>query len=55
MVNPGMTDTDFMKGLPKRMLRPPPDAVRDMMRNIDGLSVENTGSFWQYDGSIIPW
>ncbi len=55
MVNPGMTDTDFMKGLPKNLLRPPADAVRDMMRNIDGLSVANTGSFWEYDGKEIAW
>lgn len=55
LVNPGPTDTDFMAGLPKRMLRPTPDAVRDMIRNIDALTVETTGSFYQYDGTIIPW
>lgn len=55
MVNPGMTDTDFMAGLPKKMLRPTSDAVTDMMRNIDGLTLETTGSFYQYDGTIIPW
>jgi len=55
MVNPGMTDTDFMAGLPKKMLRPTPVAVTDMIRNIDGLTVETTGSFYQYDGTIIPW
>ncbi len=55
LVNPGPTDTDFMAGLPKKMLRPTSDAVADMIRNIDGLSVETTGSFYQYDGTIIPW
>ncbi|MDP7297328.1 MAG: SDR family oxidoreductase [Gammaproteobacteria bacterium] len=55
MVNPGMTDTDFMAGLPKKMLRPTPEAVTDMMRNIDALTIETTGSFYQYDGTIIPW
>lgn len=55
LVNPGMTDTDLMKGLPKSVLRPPADAVRDMMRNIDTLTVENTASFWEYDGTILPW
>jgi NAD(P)-dependent dehydrogenase (short-subunit alcohol dehydrogenase family) len=55
LVNPGMTDTDLMKGLPKKLLRPPADAVRDMMRHIDTLTVENTASFWEYDGRIIPW
>ncbi|MAF83685.1 MAG: short-chain dehydrogenase [Chromatiales bacterium] len=55
MVNPGMTDTDFMAGLPKKMLRPTADAVTDMIRNIDALTIETTGSFYQYDGTIIPW
>ena len=55
MVNPGPTDTDFMAGLPKKMLRPTPDAVTDMMRNIDGLTPETTGAFLQYDGTTIPW
>ncbi|HHQ15108.1 MAG TPA: SDR family oxidoreductase [Chromatiales bacterium] len=55
MVNPGPTDTDMMAGLPKKMLRSPVQAVSDMMRNIDGLSVETTGSFMQYDGTILPW
>jgi NAD(P)-dependent dehydrogenase (short-subunit alcohol dehydrogenase family) len=55
MVNPGMTDTDFMAGLPKRMLRPPTDAANDMMRNIDGMTVETTGGFIQYDGEPLPW
>lgn len=55
MVNPGMTDTDLMAGLPKKLLRPTSLAVSDMMRNIDELTVETTGSFYQYDGTIIPW
>jgi NAD(P)-dependent dehydrogenase (short-subunit alcohol dehydrogenase family) len=55
MVNPGMTDTDFMAGLPKRMLRPPEDAADDMMRNIDTMNPETTGGFIQYDGEILPW
>lgn len=55
LVNPGPTDTDFMAGLPKKMLRPTPDAVADMIRNIDQLTVATTGSFYQYDGTILPW
>jgi hypothetical protein len=37
------------------MLRPTPVAVTDMMRNIDGLTVETTGAFMQYDGTILSW
>ena len=55
LVNPGLVDTDFVKGLPKSMLRPASEAVRDLMRNIDGMTVDNSGSFWNYDGTILPW
>lgn len=55
ILNPGMVDTDFMKGLPKNMLRPVADAARDLIRNIDGMTIENTGSFINYDGATLPW
>lgn len=55
ILNPGMVDTDFMKGLPKNMLRPVGDAARDLIRNIDGMTIDNTGSFINYDGAVLPW
>jgi len=55
LVNPGPTDTRMMAGLPKKFLRPVAVAVTDMMRNIDGLTLETSGSFYQYDGTILPW
>jgi len=55
LVNPGPTDTRMMAGLPKKFLRPVDVAVTDMMRNIDGLTLETSGSFYQYDGTILPW
>ncbi len=55
LVNPGPTDTRMMAGLPKKFLRPVDVAVTDMIRNIDGLTLETSGSFYQYDGTILPW
>jgi NAD(P)-dependent dehydrogenase (short-subunit alcohol dehydrogenase family) len=55
LVTPGATDTDFMKGLPKKMLRPVADAVTDMLREIDGLDLARTGSFLDTRGAILPW
>jgi NAD(P)-dependent dehydrogenase (short-subunit alcohol dehydrogenase family) len=55
LVNPGPVDTDFMKGVPKSMLRPAADAVRDVIRNIDTLTPANTGAFLNYDGQVLPW
>lgn len=55
IINPGMVDTDFMKGAPKSLLRPVPEAVQTIIRNIDTLTVANTGSFLSYDGKTLPW
>lgn len=54
LVNPGPTRTDLMKEVPGD-LRSPDDAAADMIRNIDGLTVETTGAFMQYDGTTLPW
>jgi len=55
LVTPGATDTDFMKGLPKRMLRPVADAVSDMLREIDRFELSRTGQFVDTTGAVLPW
>jgi NAD(P)-dependent dehydrogenase (short-subunit alcohol dehydrogenase family) len=55
LINPGPVDTDMMKGLPKAMLRKKEDAVKDLIRITDQLNLENTGSFWNFDGTALPW
>jgi NAD(P)-dependent dehydrogenase (short-subunit alcohol dehydrogenase family) len=55
LINPGPVDTDMMKGLPKAMLRTKEDAVKDLIRITDQLNLENTGSFWNFDGTPLPW
>ena len=55
LVNPGLTDTDFVAGLPKKMLRPADTAAQDMARNIDNTYPENSPTFWNYDGRALPW
>jgi len=55
LVTPGATDTDFMKGLPKRMLRPVADAVEDMLREIDRFDLARTGQFVDTSGKPLPW
>jgi len=55
LVNPGSTATDLMRNMTNRPLRDPKVSAADMIRNIDGLTVETAGKLVQYDGSIIPW
>lgn len=54
-INPGMVDTDMLASLPKAMLRPKEDAVKDLMRISDQLTADNTGRFWDYSGKELPW
>jgi NAD(P)-dependent dehydrogenase (short-subunit alcohol dehydrogenase family) len=55
LVTPGATDTDFMKGLPKKMLRPVEDAVSGMLRDIDAFTLARTGQFLDTSGEPLPW
>lgn len=33
----------------------PEDAARGLAARIDGLTLENTGSFWHSNGDLLPW
>jgi NAD(P)-dependent dehydrogenase (short-subunit alcohol dehydrogenase family) len=33
----------------------PDDAARDLLARIDELGLENTGTFWHANGSVLPW
>ena len=35
--------------------RPAVDAAGDMLRVLDGLTPEETGSFYAYSGAPLPW
>jgi len=55
LIDPGPVDTDMMKMLPKKMLRPVETAGSDLIRITDQLSIQNTGTFWTFDGTVLPW
>jgi short-subunit dehydrogenase len=55
IINPGPVDTDMMKAVPKNLLRPVTTAGADLIRITDQLSVANSGTFWNFDGSVLPW
>jgi NAD(P)-dependent dehydrogenase (short-subunit alcohol dehydrogenase family) len=55
MINPGPVDTDMMARLPKNMLRAKDTAVGDLIRITDQLTLENTGTFWDFTGKPLPW
>jgi len=45
----------MLASLPKSMLRPKEDAVKDILRITDQLDADNTGRFWDYSGKELPW
>jgi NAD(P)-dependent dehydrogenase (short-subunit alcohol dehydrogenase family) len=55
LIDPGPVDTDMMAMLPKKMLRPVDTAGSDLIRITDQLSMENTGTYWTFDGTVLPW
>jgi NAD(P)-dependent dehydrogenase (short-subunit alcohol dehydrogenase family) len=58
LVTPGATATDFIPESFRKAIRgiqTPPDATADMMSNIERFTVETSGTFYDYDGSIVPW
>ncbi len=55
LINPGPVDTDMMAAVPKKFLRPKEDAVKDLIRITDQLTLDNTGSYWDYTGKELPW
>ena len=58
MVTPGATATDFIPKETQKMIasiRQPEQATSDMIRNIDRFNLENSGTFYDYDGQVMPW
>lgn len=58
LVTPGATATDFIPEKFRSVIKgiqEPSDAAADMIRNIDRFSLANTGTFYDYDGEIVPW
>lgn len=58
LVTPGATATDFIDPRFRKAIkniREPAVAAADMIRNIDRFTLENTGTFFNYDGETVPW
>lgn len=58
LVTPGATATDFIpepfrSRIPS--IRQPEIAAADMIRNIDRFTLENSGTYFNYDGTVLPW
>jgi len=58
-LHPGTVDTrlssPFQSGVPQGKLFTADDAAARLLQVIDGLTSEDSGSFFAWDGSKIPW
>lgn len=56
LVTPPRTNTDLQPpGTDRSKLSSPENSVADMIRNIENFTLENTGSFYGYEGVELPW
>jgi NAD(P)-dependent dehydrogenase (short-subunit alcohol dehydrogenase family) len=52
ILHPGYVKTEMTAGHGSVL---PDDAARDLLTRIEELSLENTGTFWHANGSVLPW
>ena len=52
ILHPGFVRTDMTGG---RGLIDTPESAAGLLARIDGLNLENSGSFWHMNGEVLPW
>ena len=52
LLHPGYVQTDMTGG---RGNVQPAEAAAGLIARMDGLSMDNTGSFWHANGEVLPW
>lgn len=59
LLHPGTADTSlskpFQRGVSPEKLFPARESARRLMANLDRLDPTNSGHFWSWDGSQLPW
>ena len=54
-LHPGTVATPFTKDYSARERQEPADAARKLLAVLDGLTVEQSGSFFDHEGLEVPW
>jgi NAD(P)-dependent dehydrogenase (short-subunit alcohol dehydrogenase family) len=58
-LHPGTNDTSlsapFQKAVPTHKLFPTQRGAQQLLKVIDGLSPDQSGRFWSWDGTELPW
>lgn len=58
-MHPGTTDTNlsrpFQRNVPPEQLFSPEETAAKMLNVLDSLAVNDSGKFWSFDGTQLPW
>lgn len=54
LINPGIVDTGFAKGVPVPMITAA-ESARLVVARIDTLNADSSGKFFDYKGAELPW
>lgn len=54
-MHPGSVRVERQASLKLPGMLETPDSVAQMIKTIDGLTMDNSGQFIQYDGTTLPW
>jgi len=52
-LHPGLVSTG-MTGFTAHGI-PPEEAAAGLLRRIDDLNIDNSGTFWHQNGEVLPW
>ncbi|MEL6605651.1 MAG: SDR family oxidoreductase [Cyanobacteria bacterium J06614_10] len=53
ILHPGLVSTGMTNFNPNGIS--PEESVKGLLAVIDGLTIENTGTFWHSNGQVLPW
>ena len=53
ILHPGLVRTGMVGFTPQGIS--PEQAVRGLLARLDALNLENSGTFWHADGTVLPW
>ena len=55
ILHPGMVQTEMLAGIQNPQMIQVEESVNGLYQRMEELNIENTGSFWHQNGTILNW